>query len=362
MATEQPITSALVVGGCGSLGRQVVKQLLALAPTVQVSVFDLRLPNTETRALTVEYHEVDITSRDQVNAALHKVQPQVIFHTASPLPTLLDLPLYLRVNVEGTRNLLESAKEAGTKAFVYTSSASVVHDSVSDLIEGDDSLPLLYMPQQREIYSHSKALADQLVLDSNSSTMLTTSIRPSGIFGENDDGTTKSMVENAAAGKLRFTIGNGKNLFDFTFNENVVHAHILAAQALLRSHVTPPPADLRVAGEGFLITNDEHIPFWDFARAIGAAAGYQTRPEDIRQIPKIVGIVMAVIAEWVVWATSLGRKKSRMNVVGIRYSCMTRTYSIDKAKKVLGYKPLVNLTEAILRSGGYFNKDAKKAV
>lgn len=248
---------------------------------------------------------------------------------------------------------------------MYTSSASVVHDSVSDLVEGDDSLPLLYLPVQKEIYSHSKALGDQLVLDSNGTTpgsMLTACIRPSGIFGEGDEGTTKAMVESAAAGKFRFQIGSGKNLFDFTFNENVVYAHILAAQALLRSHVTPPPEDLRVAGQGFLITNDEHIPFWEFARAIGAAAGYPTKPEEIYQIPKVVGILMAIIAEWVVWAMSFGRKKSRMNVVGIRYSCMTRTYRIDKAKKVLGYKPRVSLKEAILRSGLSFNQKAKKDV
>jgi sterol-4alpha-carboxylate 3-dehydrogenase (decarboxylating) len=113
------ITSALVVGGVGSLGRQTVKQLLALEPPpVKVSVFDLRSPPPEHRIASVEYHEVDITARDQVDAALAKVQPQVIIHTASPLPTLLDLDLYLRVNVEGTRNLVESAK---------VSSASVLY-------------------------------------------------------------------------------------------------------------------------------------------------------------------------------------------------------------------------------------------
>lgn len=248
---------------------------------------------------------------------------------------------------------------------MYTSSASVVHDSVSDLIEGDESLPLVYIPQQKEVYSHSKALADQLVLDSNGTTpgsMLTTCIRPSGIFGEGDEGPTKSMVENAAAGKLRFTIGDGKNLFDFTFNENVVYAHILAAKRLLQSHVTPPSEDMRVAGQGFLITNDEHIPFWDFARAIGAAAGHPTKPEEIKVIPKLLGLIMATIAEWVVWATSFGRRKARMNVVGIRYSCMTRTYRIDKAKKVLGYRPIVSLKDAIQRAGMSFNKEAKKAV
>jgi sterol-4alpha-carboxylate 3-dehydrogenase (decarboxylating) len=248
---------------------------------------------------------------------------------------------------------------------VYTSSASVVHDSVSDLIEGDDSLPLVYIPMQKEVYSHSKALADQLVRDSNDDAvggMRTACIRPSGIFGENDRSLTKSMVENAIAGKLRFQIGNGKNLFDFTFNENVVDAHILAAQALLKSHVNPPPERERVAGEGFIITNDEHIPFWEFARSIGAAAGHPTPEKHIVCVPKTVALILAVITEWVVWAISFGSQKSRMNVVGIRYSCMTRTYQIDKAKKRLGYKPRVSMKEAIERSGKSFIEQGKKAV
>lgn len=110
MSSTPPIHSALVVGGCGSLGRQLVKQLLALEPGVHVSVFDLTAPTADSRIASVDYHEVDITSRQQVDDALRTVQPEVIFHTASPPPTLSDLPLYLRVNVEGTRNLVESAK------------------------------------------------------------------------------------------------------------------------------------------------------------------------------------------------------------------------------------------------------------
>jgi sterol-4alpha-carboxylate 3-dehydrogenase (decarboxylating) len=104
------IESALIVGGCGSLGRQLVKQLLDLKPAVHVSVFDMAAPTAESRLNSVDYYEVDITRRVQIDAALRIVRPEVIFHTASPLPTLSDLPLYLRVNVEGTRNLLESAK------------------------------------------------------------------------------------------------------------------------------------------------------------------------------------------------------------------------------------------------------------
>jgi hypothetical protein len=108
MSSEQNIKSALVIGGCGNLGHNVVKKLLELDPQPRISVFDLR--TTQNRCPGVEYHDVDITNKYQVDVAMTKARPQVVFHTASPPPALLDLDLYLKVNVEGTRILLQSAK------------------------------------------------------------------------------------------------------------------------------------------------------------------------------------------------------------------------------------------------------------
>ena len=89
------------------------------------------------------------------------IRPQVIIHTASPTALSTDSALYHRVNVDGTRILIECARSIKTvKAFVYTSSAFVVYDSISDLIDADESFPVLYMPDQKEVYSHTKALAD----------------------------------------------------------------------------------------------------------------------------------------------------------------------------------------------------------
>jgi sterol-4alpha-carboxylate 3-dehydrogenase (decarboxylating) len=121
MDSTQPIKSALVIGGCGSLGHRVVEELLKLEPLPQVSVFDLQ--TTQNRFPSVEYYDVDISNKDQVYSALSKTRAQAIFHTASPPPSLLDLALYLKVNVDGTRNLLECAKvslESAPNCFPYS--------------------------------------------------------------------------------------------------------------------------------------------------------------------------------------------------------------------------------------------------
>jgi sterol-4alpha-carboxylate 3-dehydrogenase (decarboxylating) len=118
---------------------------------------------------------------------------------------------------------------------------------------------------------------------------------------------------------------------------------------------------MTVGGKAFIITNDEPILFWEFGRQLGDAAGFPTNRASVRSIPLFVGLVIAFLVEWVVWLTSLGKKRSKMSRVAIRYSALTRTYRIDKAKRVLGYRPLVSLSDGIVRSGKFFSKEGKKS-
>lgn len=351
--------SVLVIGGCGFLGHHIVSQLLE--SHAKVSVLDFQVARN--RFDNVEYHRADISKKPDVDKVFSHVQPEVIIHTASPTALSTDYALYRRVNVDGTRILLDCARSSKTvKAFVYTSSASVVHDSISDLVDADESFPVLYMPEQREFYSHTKALADDLVRASNAPNdgMLTLCLRPAGMFGEGDLNTLQKMIENAEAGKNKYQIGSGDNLFDWTYVGNAARAHILAAEALLSASSPSSTSDLRVDGEAFFITNGDPMPFWDFVRAIGEEAGFPIDRKNIWVIPRSVGLGLAMIVEWMVWAISFGKQKSTMTRGGIRYSCLTRTYRIDKAKERLGYAPTVDIKEGIRRGVNWWMEDKKK--
>ena len=356
----ESLGSVLVVGGCGFLGHRIVDQLVDLHCTSSLSVLDIKTDRA--RVPNVSYHNADISSSEQVKSLLRQIRPEVLIHTASPAAFSHDMSFFEKVNIGGTRNLLEAAQEVGTvKAFIYTSSASVIHDSVSDMIDADETSPVLYLPTQRSEYSDTKARAEDLVLEANrkNGNMLTISLRPSGLFGENDPTTVRPMVEAAASGKYRYQVGNGKNYFDWTYVGNAAQAHIQAAHALLDANRKSPSAiskESRVDGEAFIITNDEPVAFWKFARSLGAAAGYPTKEESVRVIPRTAGLALAAIAEWVVWIISFGGKKSSMTLSGIRYSTMNRTFRIEKAKKRLNYKPQVKMAEAIRRAGKSFAK------
>lgn len=369
MSYPQPsssIRSALVIGGCGFLGHHLVLQLVQ-NQSIQVSVLDIR--TTRNRSPGVSYYDGDITSAERVQAVIREAKPEVIFHTASPIVASQNTNLYYQVNVEGTRNLLERAGDAGfVKAFVYTSSASVVHDSVSDLVDADESLPVLQSPVQTEIYSHTKGLADDLVLASNRKygNMLTVTVRPAGIFGEGDAQMIPQMMKAYETGKAKFQLGSNDNFFDFTYVGNVAYAHVLAAEKLIEAFFAsaPPLSSERIDGEAFFVTNDEPYPFWDFPHGLWAQAGDKTKPEERWVISKGVGLLLASILEWIFWLLFWGRKEPSLTRKKIKFSCMNRTYRIDKAKSRLGYRAIVNMEEGIQRGVKWYlstKTDAKKA-
>ena len=368
MAPDTPrnvSTSVLVVGGCGFLGHHIVSQLLAPS-TAHVSVLDLRV--TKNRLPSVTYYSANITSPKAVLSVFMEAKPTIIIHTASP-PVVNDgqssaqkkvaKELFYKVNVEGTRNLIEQAGKIGcVKAFVYTSTASVVHDTVSDLVNADERWPILRAPLQREYYSETKGIAEEIVLHANRKygDMLTVALRPAGIFGEGDMQFTPNLLKAYEKGQTRFQLGENENLFDTTYVGNVAYAHILAAVALMDTHrLSALPLDYeKVDGEAFFITNGQPVYFWDFVRMVWAAAGDKTEPGQVWVIGKDTGLMLASMVEWAFWFA--GGRTPNLTRQKIRYSSMTRFYCIDKARRRLGYEPKWGVDEGVRRTVKWFKE------
>ncbi|KAL8730644.1 MAG: hypothetical protein Q9166_003957 [cf. Caloplaca sp. 2 TL-2023] len=372
--------SVLIIGGCGFLGSHIVSQLLE-SYSCTVSVLDLR--TTSNRYPNVSYHEGNITSLSSLHPILSSIKPTVIIHTASPAFTSDNKKLHQgkarslfhSVNVDGTRNLLELASEIGTvKAFVYTSSSSIIHDTESPLKNANENYPVLFSPAQPEYYAETKALAERLVLAHNrhasSPHMLTTSVRPAGIFGEGDMQVIPGMMKALAKKQTKFQLGANDNLFDFTYVGNAAYAHILAAIALLTTAQNfgtqmVPLDHERVDGQAFFITNTQPVYFWDFARAVWSAAGDPTSlsyPNSIWTINEPVGLAVAGLLEWVLWAVTAGRKSPSMTRGVVKYSCMTRYFDTERARRVLGYEALWGLDEGVERTVRWWMERGKGGV
>ena len=353
-------TTVLVIGGCGFLGHHIVSQLLAPS-TSKVSVLDLRTTNN--RHPDASYFDADLTSPSAVRKVIEKVRPAIIIHTASPQVHSSNHSLFYKVNVEGMRNLIEQAGEVGcVKAFIYTSSASVIHDNVSDLVNADERWPILRAPLQREYYSETKGIAENLVLEANRKygDMLTIALRPAGIFGEGDMQMIPNMLKAYEKGQTKFQLGDNDNLFDFTYVGNVAYAHILAAVALMDTHAlkTLPLDNERVDGEAFFITNGSPMYFWDFPRLLWKTAGDTTTPNQVWHIGKDTGLALATGIEWLFWLA--GGRVPNLTRAKVQFSCMTRYYCIDKARIRLGYKPKWGVEDGIKHTVAWFQERASK--
>lgn len=160
MATER----YLVTGGCGLQGSHIVEKLLARYPIAPVVAVMARKPTTNLFS-GVSYRAGDISSASDIARVFDAVRPTVVFHcaaamtigrgaTAAGVPTDDDVR---RINVGGTRLLLDASRERGVKAFVFTSSAGVVQRfGFKDIVNADESLETVRESDGAAIYPKTK--------------------------------------------------------------------------------------------------------------------------------------------------------------------------------------------------------------
>ncbi|XP_030836713.1 LOW QUALITY PROTEIN: sterol-4-alpha-carboxylate 3-dehydrogenase, decarboxylating [Strongylocentrotus purpuratus] len=327
----------LVIGGCGFLGRHIVEALLAKGHTV--NAFDIRKTFENEK---VTFFIGDLCSIQDLSPALKDVE--VVFHVASPSPLSNNRELFYKVNYTGTKNVIAACKESGVKRLVLTSSASVVYEGV-DIKNGDESLP--YATSFMDSYSETKILQEKVVLEANNpaESFYTAAIRPHSIFGPGDVHMVPTLVQTARAGKTKFMIGNGANLVDFTYVDNVVHGHVLAAEKL----VSDPD---NVGGKAFFITNDEPVPFWSVLTRFLVGLGYDAPKY---HLPYLLIYFISLIIEFI---CTLLKPFTNINVtftpMKVAIAGTYHYYSCERAKKLLGYKPIVSLDEAIQRTVEHF--------
>ncbi|KAN0063483.1 erg26, C-3 sterol dehydrogenase [Thecaphora frezii] len=448
-----------VIGGAGFLGSRIALALKQRGEK-HVSVFDL---NPSRQPIDkVEYYTGDITSESSLRHALihardaANIDPQsldpkqpkgvVIYHTASPIAGL-GPAVYEKVNVTGTETVIRVAqkKELAVTKLVFTSSAGVVYDG-SSLINVDERMP--YPEKALDAYNETKAKAEQMVLEANSfeaGELRTCALRPAGIFGIGDRQALPGFFQLLKTGRTNFQIGDNTNLFDYTYVDNVVHAHLLAADKLFSAgahaselsgvvldpkvigvdekaqHREVPTSEARpdtpagstdyarrlpstlsaetlnstldvrpvarnrydqffhimnpevpsagsplspdaplveenvpVAGETFFITNGQPIPFWDFPRALWAGLGHVVPESKVWKLSKEWGLTLAGLAETFGWLTG---REVQFTKYKVTYTASARYYNIEKARRVLGYEPIVGMPEAIRRSVAWWKEE-----
>ena len=231
----------------------------------------------------------------------------------------------------GTKNILSLAKDIGVKYFIYTSSPSVVF-SGKPISEGNEKLS--YVSNRVSPYSHTKALAEEAVLHANNNPFLSTSLRPHLIWGENDPHLLPKVISRHKNRKLKI-VGEGNNQVDLTHIDNVVHAHILAFNALLEGYP--------LGGKAYFISQNEPVKLWDWLNSIFRDLNLDPIYNKI-SFPKAycAGAFLEIL--WKILRLKNDLPMSRFVACQLAHD---HWFSTEAAKSDFGYEPIISMSEAM---------------
>jgi nucleoside-diphosphate-sugar epimerase len=222
----------LVTGGAGYFGSTLVDALQARGDAVRV----LDLASDPSLPPGVEYIRADIRDRDAVAQACAGMD--VVHHCVALVPLARDRTLFLSVNAEGTRVLLEQAHGAGIRKVVHLSSSAVFGVPARNPVTADTPARPL------EAYGRAKLEAERMCARAAAGGLDVTVIRPRTILGHGRLGIFQILFEWVRSGLNVPVLGDGSNLYQF------VHAADLA-DACLRASGTPGAATFNIGAAEF---------------------------------------------------------------------------------------------------------------
>jgi UDP-glucose 4-epimerase len=229
---------AIVTGGAGFIGSNLVDALRARGDEVAV-VDDFSTGRRENLRqadeLGVRVHEADIRDPDAMTRILGEEAPEAVFHLAAQIDvrrSVADPRFDADVNVGGTISLLEAARLAGVRRFVYTSTGGAIYGE-TDRIPSPESTPVAPLAG----YGQSKYAGEGYCsLYSRLHGLSTISLRYSNVYGPRQDPLGEAGVVAIFCGRVleggRPTVyGDGTQTRDFVYVDDVVAANLAAVES-----------------------------------------------------------------------------------------------------------------------------------
>ena len=300
----------LVTGGAGFIGSNLTRALLQAGHAVRV------IDNFSTghRSNLAEISgDIDLLEGDLRDPAMCRRATEgaeVVFHVAAlpSVPRSMRNPVECHEhNVNATLNVLEASRAAGVRRFVYSASSAAYGDTeVLPKVESMESLP-------RSPYAAAKLAGELYSLAyARAGFLEAVALRYFNVFGPRQDpngpyaAVIPAIFRAATSGTPMLIYGDGRQTRDFTYVENVIRANILAATG---------PGD-RVSGWVVNVGAGVRTSLLDLAQLVGSVTG---SPITLQHEPPREGDVRDSLA------------------------------SLERARAVLGYSPVVSLREGLER-------------
>ena len=251
---------------------------------------------------------------------------EVFIHLAARIGSGGTHDEYWPIQVASTRHALDAAVHGGARRFVHTSSIVTFGNDFPDGVDETHPVRPTGMP-----YTDTKIASEQVTLAAHAAGEIPcTIIRPGDVYGPRSRPWVVMILE--AIKRRQFLLpAHGRGIFSPVYVDNLVDGYVLAASL---------PGD---EGQIFTITDGVGVETREFFahhhRWLGAKG------------PRTVSTPVAVaLAAASARALRLAGRETEVTPNAVRYLARPGTYSIAKARTMLGYEPAVGLDEGLERS------------
>lgn len=300
----------LITGAAGFIGSNLVEAILNLGYQVR-GLDNFSTGKRENLVLfkenpNFEFIEGDIRDLDTCMMACNGVDYVLNQAAWGSVPKSIEMPLlYEEVNIKGTLNMMESARQNNVKKFVYASSSSIYGDEPNlpkkEGVEGNLLSP--YALTKRVDEEYGKLYTKLFGLD-------TYGLRYFNVFGRRQDpngpyaAVIPKFIKQLLNNERPTIYGDGKQSRDFTYIENVIEANLKACKA-------PHEA----AGQTFNIAYGEREYlidiYYDLCKALGKKIEPifgPDRPGDIKHSSADISKARALLGYEPEWSFEKGIK------------------------------------------------------
>lgn len=315
---------AFVTGGSGFVGRNLIQ--------------GLRDRGVEVRALARSDKAVEAVAAagaEPVRGDLDSIEAMregmagcdVVFHAAAVVTLWGDPEYFHRVNVQGTKNVIEAARAALVPRLVHVSTEALLSGDGRPIVDADETWS--YPKRPAGLYPDTKGLAERAVLEANGSGLTTVAVRPPLIWGAGDTSLLPQLIDAVRAGQWMWFDG-GHYPHTTTHVRNVVEGLLLAAEK-------------GRGGEVYFISDGEPRDFREFIEALLRTRGVEGGD---KTIPLWLAKLVANVTE-PIWSVLRLKNPPPVPKTLIYIMAQKLTVNDSKARRELGYEGRVTFEEGL---------------
>jgi dihydroflavonol-4-reductase len=323
-----------ITGAMGFIGSNLISELLSKG--YRVIALIRRAPRKYLYHNNLKIIEGDILDKEYLSEVLRDID--TLFHTAAFISfALKDFHKSYKVNVIGTKNVLEVAWRNGVKKVIHLSAASVLGytNNPKDIIDEERKFNV----SKKNSYTYTKKLAEDLVMDYASKGLDVSIANIATVYGQGDRKMNSgTIIKSIYHNEVKFSPPGGTS---YVSMKDLVKGLIMLSEKGKR-------------GERYIFCT-ENLSYFELLNRIA---------DCLRRNP-----IKCILPQWTyfpVWGVFLLKDfflrnaADKVNILTaeiIKESYFYKYYSSNKAKKELGWQPKISLEEAVKEALNFYLKE-----